>query len=163
MNLYEIPLAMQGLIDSETGEVIDYESFLALAGERDAKIEALALTWKSANAMSKALKDEKKNLEARIAQQENIKKRIGEHLRAVLGDEKFETARCAVRFQKTPQSVQVEGGEEEKVVRYLETHYDNCLRYKEPEIDRKALKELMSSGVKIPGVSLQSGVSVRIT
>ena len=36
MTLYEIAQAIQGLLDPETGELMDYEAFAALQRDRDA-------------------------------------------------------------------------------------------------------------------------------
>lgn len=162
MKLYEIPAAMDALIDPETGEITDIEAMMALDMERNAKIEGLALAWKNADAMEKALRDEKKSLESRITKNANAKRRLADFLRLVLDGKKFETARCAVRFQKTPLAVKIAEGQEEEVVGYLKSHYENCLRYKPPEIDKKALKEVVAAGTEIPGVTLEQGVSTRI-
>lgn len=163
MKLYEIPAAMDALIDPDTGEITDMDAMMALNMERNAKIEGLALAWKNADAMEKALRDEKKSLESRITKNMNAKRRLAEFLRIVLDGKKFETARCAVRFQKTPLAVKIADGQEENVVEYLKTHsHEDCLRYKPPEIDKKALKEVVVAGTEVPGVTLEQGVSTRI-
>ena len=38
MTLYEIDQAIQGLVDPETGELMDYEAFAALQMDRDARL-----------------------------------------------------------------------------------------------------------------------------
>lgn len=46
MTIYEIDARMAGLIDPETGELLDYEAFASLQMEREAKIENMALWYK---------------------------------------------------------------------------------------------------------------------
>lgn len=57
MTLYEIDQAIQGLVDPETGELMDYEAFAALQMDRDAKIENMALWYKDLMADAKAMLD----------------------------------------------------------------------------------------------------------
>lgn len=65
MTLYEIDQAIQGLVDPETGELMDYEAFAALQMDRDAKIENMALWYKDlmADAMAAKLVEALKQLQ----------------------------------------------------------------------------------------------------
>lgn len=162
MNLYEIPVAMQSLIDLETGEIADSDVFSALAMEQAEKIEGLALAWKNADAMEAALTSEKKAFEERIAAKKRAKERIVEYLKAVLNGENFETPKCRVSFRKTPESVRIEDGKAGGVVEWLLERYVDCVRFKQPEIDKTALKALVKDGTAVPGVTLESGVSTKI-
>ena len=65
MTLYEIDQAIQGLVDPETGELMDYEAFAALQMDRDAKIENMALWYKDLMADAKAIKEEADTLNER--------------------------------------------------------------------------------------------------
>ena len=76
MTLYEIDQAIQGLVDPETGELMDYEAFAALQMDRDAKIENMALWYKDLMADAKAIKEEADTLNERRKALENKAERL---------------------------------------------------------------------------------------
>jgi len=110
MTLYEIDQAIQGLVDPETGELMDYEAFAALQMDRDAKIENMALWYKDLMADAKAIKEEADTLNERRKALENKAERLKSYLSLALDGEKFQTARCSVTFRKTS-SIQVSNPE----------------------------------------------------
>ena len=116
MTLYEIDQAIQGLVDPETGELMDYEAFAALQMDRDAKIENMALWYKDLMADAKAIKEEADTLNERRKALENKAERLKSYLSLALDGEKFQTARCSVIFRKTS-SVQVSNPE--ALIRWL--------------------------------------------
>ena len=115
MTLYEIDQAIQGLVDPETGELMDYEAFAAL--QMDAKIENMALWYKDLMADAKAIKEEADTLNERRKALENKAERLKSYLSLALDGEKFQTARCSVTFRKTS-SIQVSNPE--ALIRWLE-------------------------------------------
>lgn len=76
MTIYEIDARMAGLIDPETGELLDYEAFASLQMEREAKIENMALWYKDLTAEAKAIREEEKALAERRKSAENKAERL---------------------------------------------------------------------------------------
>ena len=140
MTLYEIDQAIQGLVDPETGELMDYEAFAALQMDRDAKIENMALWYKDLMADAKAIKEEADTLNERRKALENKAERLKSYLSLALDGEKFQTARCSVTFRKTS-SVQVS---------------------KEPEVSKTGIGKLIKEGVPVPYDSIEQGRSVGV-
>ena len=142
MTLYEIDQAIQGLVDPETGELMDYEAFAALQMDRDAKIENMALWYKDLMADAKAIKEEADTLNERRKALEK-------------------TARCSVTFRKTS-SIQVSNPE--ALIRWLEQNgYDaECVKYKEPEVSKTGIGKLIKEGVPVPYASIEQGRSVGV-
>lgn len=163
MKLYEIDAALEALIDTETGEVADYDAFAALNMDRDAKIENMILAWKNREADIKALKEEADKLTERANIIRRRNERLKDFIARILNGEKFKTAKCDVSFRKTPAAVKIADGQEEAVMDYLTRHHDECLRFHAPDMDKAAVKELLKNGVEIPGVTLETGTSMKIT
>ena len=80
MTIYEIDARMAGLIDPETGELLDYEAFASLQMEREAKIENMALWYKDLTAEAKAIREEEKALAERRKSAENKAERLKGYL-----------------------------------------------------------------------------------
>ena len=160
MTLYEIDQKMQSLVDPETGDLMDYEAFAALQMDREKKIENMALWVKDLSAEAKAIKEEEDNLRDRRRGMENKAERLKTYLSIALGGEKFQTARCAVSFRKTA-SVQID--DQDNLIRWLEQNgYDDCLKYKEPEVSKTELGKLMKSGTPVPFAYIKESQSVGV-
>ena len=160
MTLYEIDQKMQRLVDPETGELMDYEAFAALQMDREKKIENMALWVKDLSAEAKAIKEEEDNLRDRRRGMENKAERLKTYLSIALGGEKFQTARCAVSFRKTA-SVQID--DQDNLIRWLEQNgYDDCLKYKEPEVSKTELGKLMKAGTPVPFAYIKESQSVGV-
>lgn len=65
MTLYEIDSRMASLIDSETGEVVDYDAFIALDMARRDKLENTVCLLKNWSADVEAIKNEISTLQKR--------------------------------------------------------------------------------------------------
>lgn len=151
MTLYEIDQAILACVDPETGEILADE-FDALQMERDCKIENIAVWIKSLQAEAAALKKEKAALEERQKAKENRAKSLCNYLAGILNGERFETTRCRLSFRSS------EGLEiDENVDVPIE-----YLRFKEPEIDRTALKNAIKQGDVIDGVRLVKRQNLQI-
>lgn len=161
MSLYEIDQAILDLVDPETGELMDYDAFASLQMEREQKIEGMALWYKDLTANAKAIKEEVDALNERRRAMENRADRLKSYLDKALDGQKFQTARCAVSFRKTS-SVHVD--DHEALIRWLEQNgYDGeCIRYKDPEISKAGVGQLIKSGVPVPFASIQTGRSVGV-
>ena len=157
MKLYEIDNAILDCIDLETGEVIDTERLDALNMERDAKIENVACWIKDLKAEAEAIKVEKMALAERQKVAENKVESLKKWLAYALGGQKFSTAKCAVSFRNT-ESVEVT----EEGLEVLMKEHDELLTYKQPEPNKKAIKDAIKDGLSVAGVQLVQNVSTII-
>ena len=156
MTLYEINSELLNLIDEETGEVLDYERFVELNLARDEKIENIGLWIKDLKAEASALKAEKDALAKRQKTAENKAERLTNYLQMMLEGEKFKTARLSVSY-RTSKAVEVDDRFVDWAVRFGEEY----LRFKDPEVDKVALKEALEKG-EVPHAALVERVGVVI-
>lgn len=157
MTLYEINAALEALVDEETGELLDYEAFDNLLMERDEKLENIGLWIKDLRAEAAALKAEKEALAKRQRTAENKAERLASYMQMMLAGEKFKTSKVAVSY-RTSKSVEVEDG----FVDWAVSNGDQYLRFKEPEVNKEALKEALKNGEEIPYVGIVEKVGVVI-
>lgn len=152
MTLYEIDQELLSCIDAETGEVIDAEKLNSLQMERETKIESVALWIKDLKAEAEALKAEKQAFADRQKAAENKAESLKNWLSEALNGEKFKTTKVAVSFRKT-KSVMVDS------VYDLDAKY---VKYKDPDPDKKAIREAIEAGQTVKGAQLVENVSVTI-
>lgn len=161
-SLYELDGAVltvleNGLVfDEETGEVLfDEDNFAQLEGERNDKLEAVALFVKSLEAEAAAMKAEEKAL----AERRGVKERKAERLRRYLsdsmqlfGDTKLETTRCSLSFRKSEA---------------VEITDPNALRpdlWKQPapQPDKTAIKKAIKAGEVVTGAQIVTRQNLQI-
>lgn len=160
MTIYDIDRKITELVDPETGELLDLEAFTELQMERERKIEGIALWVKELTALASDIKDEISVLQERKKAAERKCERLKGYLSYILQGEKFTTPRCAVSFRKST-SVQVD--DTEKLVRWLEQNgYDDCVKYKEPEVSKAEVGKLLKSGMPVPFAHLENKQSVGV-
>lgn len=160
MTIYEIDSAVMSLIDPETGEIADYETFAALQMERGKKVENVALWVKNLTALSESIAAEKKNLDARKKTVDNQISRLKEYLSYALDGQKFERGTVRVSFRNSS-AVQIT--DIYAAVDYLEHNgYSKCLKYAAPEISKTSVRKLIDSGVTVPGANIMETRSVII-
>lgn len=152
MTLYEIDQAILGCIDLETGEIIDKEMLDQLEMDREAKIENVACWIKELKAEAEALKAEKMEFAKRQQVAENKMESLKNWLAYTLNGQAFKSTRASVTLRKS-QSVEVAD------IWKLDENY---LRYKEPEADKKAIKEALKAGHTVAGATLVENTSVII-
>jgi hypothetical protein len=167
MNLYDINAELSELlergfeIDEETGEIIeDIEDKLsALQMAEEIKLENIALYIKNLSAESAAIKAEEKALaerrKAKEKRQESLKKYLADYLQNT-GRSKFETPKVRLSFRKS-ESVDYDAS-------FIEWAYNEkrFLRYKDPDIDKTALKKALKGGEEVPGASLLTKQNLQI-
>lgn len=160
MKLYEIDAAILECIDTETGEICDFERLEALQVERDKKLENVALYIKQLNAEADALKVEEKALKERRAAKETKAARYSEWLGQALEGKAFETAKVRLSFRR---SEKVEFEDELAVLEYCEkNNLDQCLKYKFPDISKTEIGKLLKAGQTIPGAVLSENQNLQI-
>ena len=152
MKLYEIDQEIEALIDPETGELVDENAFETLQMARQDKIENLVLWLKNLTAEAKAVKEEADILLDRQRKLVQQAERLKDYIRVILDGEKFKTPRCSVSYRAS-ESVEIE--DSAALLKWAESnHFDDCIRYKTPEISKTAVKERLKSGQAVPGARI---------
>lgn len=152
MKLYEIEQAIMDCIDMETGEIIDAEKLDQLQMERETKIENVACWIKELKAEAEALKAEKLAFAERQKVAENKMESLKKWLAYALDGQAFKSTRVSVTFRAT-ESVEITD------IYKLD---ENFLRYKEPEADKKAIKDAIKAGQEVAGATLVKSTSTII-
>ena len=161
--IYEIDNSIKQLleeVDPETGElVVDTDALDALMMEREKKIENVACHIKNLTASASSMKAEEQAIAKRRQAIERQAENLKGYVRDVLHGEKFQTARCDVSFRKSPPSVEID----DTFIDWAQkSGNDNLLRYKLPEVNKVAVKALLTEGAEIPCARLVTNVSMTI-
>lgn len=157
LKLYEIPTEIDALIDPETGEITDVEKLTELVNRFNNGVEWLALEVKNSLAEADALKKEKDAFAQREKVASNRAKNLKNYLTYLLNGEKFKTDKVAISWRRSEQ-VQVD---EENFLPWAKEH-NAYLRWKEPEVDKTALKEAFKQGIEVPYAELVENQSIQI-
>lgn len=152
MNLYEIDAAILGCVDVETGEIFDIDKLEELELARDVKVENICLWIKNLKAEAEALKAEKEVFAQRQKAAENKMESLKRYISGYLEGTAFESAKVKVSFRKSEAVEIMEGA----------VIPDEYLRFKEPEINKTALKTALKSGVSIAGVHIIENQNIQI-
>jgi len=157
MTLYEIDAAITALIDTETGEIADFEAFEGLQMARDEKIENTALFIKNLTAEAEAIKAEEKKLAERRKAAENKAERLTNLLDQALNGQTFKTARCVCQYRRS-QSVLVD----DAFIDWARDNADDLLTYTDPKPNKTKIKEAIKAGREIHGAAIVDGLSFSI-
>lgn len=157
LKLYEIPTEIDALIDPETGEITDADKLTELVKRFNNGVEWLALEVKNSLAEADALKKEKDAFAQREKVASNRAKNLKNYLAYLLHGEKFKTDKVAISWRKSEQ-VQVD---EENFLPWAKEQ-NAFLRWKEPEVDKTALKEAIKQGMEVPYAELVENQSIQI-
>lgn len=157
LKLYEIPTEIDALIDPDTGEITDVEKLNELVNRFNNGVEWLALEVKNSLAEADALKKEKDAFAQREKVASNRAKSLKNYLAYLLHGEKFKTDKVAISWRRSEQ-VQVD---EENFLPWAKEH-NAYLRWKEPEVDKTALKEAFKQGIEVPYAELVENQSIQI-
>lgn len=135
-------------------EIIDLEAIAALEMERDKKIENLGCWYKNLLADAEALKAQKNA----FAEREKAAKAKAESLRGFLGrylnGKKFETAKVAMSFRKS-EAVEFDA-------KCIGDVPEEFLKFKDPELDKGAVKKAIKAGETVPGCELVQRQNLQI-
>lgn len=152
-----ITVLENGLVfDEETGEVLfDEDNFAALEGERNAKLEAVALYVKSLDAEAAAMRAEEKAL----AERRSVRERKAERLRkyvadsmTMFGDTKLETARCSLSFRKS-EAVEITDASKLRL---------DLWKQPAPQPDKTAIKKAIKAGEVVEGAAIVTRQNLQI-
>lgn len=147
-DIYTIDTQLAQLVDTETGEILDYDSFCTLSIERDRLVEGTALWIQELKRQAEAIAAEIKRLQDRKATIEGRVDRLSEHLGNYLDHQKLQTDLVTVSFRRS-EAVIVEPG-----ARLT----DDMLRVKY-EANKPAIKAALKAGQEIPGCYLERRIS----
>lgn len=156
MKLYEIPGEITDLLDPDTGEITDEEALGKLLRKWNNGVEWLALEVKNSLAEAEALKKEKEAFAARQKTAENRAKSLKNYLGFLLNGEKFKTDRVQISWRR---SEQVQTDDQFMLWAQENNAY---LRFKEPEVDRAALKDALKQGIEVPHAVLVENQNIQI-
>ena len=161
MSIYTIDRDILALVDPETGEIADWDAFDALQMEREKKIENTACFYKNTMAEAAAIKAEEESLKKRRTVLENQGARLKKYLEYATNGEKFQTAKCAITWRKTPPKVELT--EPALAIAWAMSHgRRDLIIEKPPEISKNGLAEVLKSGEEIPGAALVSGQTMGV-
>nr|DAO52389.1 MAG TPA: resistance protein [Caudoviricetes sp.] len=142
------------VVDTESGEIIDLEAIAALEMERDKKIENLGCWYKNLLADAEALKAQKNA----FAEREKATRTKAESLKGFLGrylnGKKFETAKVAMSFRKS-EAVEFDA-------KCIGDVPEEFLKFKDPELDKVAVKKAIKAGETVPGCELVQRQNLQI-
>lgn len=167
MKLYELDNEILRILwelepDPETGEIpMNEEDLLAelsaLQMERSRIMEWLAKSVLNLRSEQEALKIEEKRLHDRRIALEKKEDRLMRVMDRECNGETTDFGIATIRYRKT-ESIDVK--DLKKTVNWLRRHkHTECIRVKEPEIDKKLVRILIKDGAKIPGTQLVQGRS----
>lgn len=150
--LYSINNQILECIDEETGEIIDYEKLQQLGMKKETIIEQLAKMYKNETYFNACCEKEIDELrykkEMSQKKMENIKKVLWDELNG----QNFKTASVKISYRKSTE-VKVDD------INQLD---DDYLRYKEPEPDKKKIRESLNRGIHLNGVRLIEKQNIQI-
>lgn len=153
--LYELVKEIENFdlqIDEETGELLNIDELDALQLEKDAKVENICLWIKNLKSDAEAYRTEKKAFEQKIRAAENKAAKLTAYVDYILAGNKFKSSKVSVSYRK---SEQIECAD------LLDVDVD-YLRYKEPELDKKKIKEAIKAGIEVKGCQLVERQNLQI-
>ena len=154
MNLYELSIAIDELVDEETGEIIDIDKLNALEMERDTKISNIACWIKDLKAEAEAIKAEEQNLNHRRKVCENKMESLKTYLATFLNGEKFKDSRCSISYRRS-----------EKVTFADDFMVDSLpdeMKKITVEPRKTEIKDFLKNGGTIEGVRIEENTSMTI-
>ena len=129
----------------------------ALDMERSRILEYLAKVVLDTRAEAAALKAEEERLAKRRRVCEHREERLIEVLDRECNGQKTDLGIATLRYRATSR---VEVSDSAKAIGWLRRHkYRDCIRVKDPEVDKTAVRRLLTGGNTIPGIALVTGQS----
>lgn len=167
MHLYEINaeiamLLQQLEVDPETGEILASSDEIirqldALDMERSRILEYLAKVVIETRAETAALKTEEDRLAERRRRFERKEERLMQVLDRECNGVKTDLGIATLRYR---QNTRVDVRDSSSAVSWLvQNQHSDCIRVKEPEVDKTAVRRLLTDGHTIPGIELVTSQS----
>lgn len=146
-------------LDTEEFEKWQKETFDALQMERTEKIENIALFRKNEAATVDILDKEIKALQERKKAHSANVQRMDKLLEYATDGEKFETAKCLVKFTSS-QSTDVQ--DEAKFIEWALKRGKKFLSYGKPKPNKAEIKAALTSGKKIPFCVISKNRNIQV-
>ncbi len=166
MRLFEITAAYQSFVDAvENGEIPESaiaDTLESITATLEEKADNTACVIKNITAEILALRAEERKLAERRRIKENQVERLREYLANALlqsGYNKIETARNKISFRKS-ESVKID--DESAFIEWAMKDNDEYLTYKEPTINKTAIKKALADGKEIKGARMEQKQNLQI-
>lgn len=166
MKLYEIEQTYLNFINAvENGEIPEdciADTLESIAGALEEKADNIACLIKNLTAEAAAIKVEEKNLADRRKSKEGQIEWYKQYLSNALqnsGYDKLETARNKITFRKS-ESVKV--ADEMAFIEWAKANNADLLSFKEPTINRTAIKQALAAGEEITGAEIEAKNNIQI-
>lgn len=166
MRLFEITAAYQSFVDAiENGEIPEdaiADTLESITATLEEKADNTACVIKNITAEIFALRAEERKLAERRRIKENQVERLREYLSNALiqsGHTKIETARNKISFRKS-ESVQID--DESAFIDWAMKDDDEYLTYKEPTINKTAIKKALADGKEVKGAYIEQRQNLQI-
>ncbi len=166
MRLYEIAADYRAFLDAvEAGEIPEdaiADTLESIAVVLEEKADNIACMLKNLDAEVRAIKAEETALAERRKAKESQYDRIKTYLSDTLqnaGYTKIETARNKISFRKS-ESVVIE--DEGAFVEWARDNHRDMLAFKEPTINKTAVKKALAGGEEVVGASIESKQNIQI-
>ena len=166
MRLFEITAALQSIVDAvENGEIPESaiaDTLESITATLEEKADNTACVIKNMTAEILALRAEERKLAERRRIKENQVERLREYLANALlqsGYNKIETARNKISFRKS-ESVKID--DESAFIEWAMKDNDEYLTYKEPTINKTAIKKALADGKEIKGARMEQKQNLQI-
>lgn len=161
MTLYEIEQAILDCVDIETGEIVALDKLNELQMAKDRKVENIALWVKDLKAEAEAIGAEVKELQHRKKVAEKKAEDLKRYLSAFISGEKWSAPTYAISWRRS-KSVEIQ--DEQMLVAWAmgPDGNDDLLRFKDPEINKVAVKEAIEAGAQIPYAELVEKQNIQI-
>lgn len=162
-NIYEFLAgfnALWSLIEDETvDDAVIEDCFTNMTDDLKDKLENCCKYIKNQEAVIAGLKEEEKRLSAKRKSAENSVERLKKLMQMAMttaGEKKLPCGTFTVSIQANPKKVVMDE-------QYIENIPDEYLKFAEPEIDRKKLKEHLEAGYDLEGIAhLEQSEGLRI-
>lgn len=141
-----------------------FDTLDGIEEEFEIKAVNIAVIVKSIKAEAEQLKAEKLRLAKRQAQKEKAAERLEQYLlnsMQAIGREKIDKPQAVIRVKKNPESTVIDN--EKSFIEWAETNgYNDLLKYKDPEVKKKEVKDLLKRNVELPFVHLERKTKIDI-
>ena len=150
-------------LDTEEMSQAWFDTLEGMELDIEEKAANVAVYIKGTLAEAEALKAERDKLSARIKAKQNAAERMKQYLldnMRKLSRNKIETSRAVISVRNNAESVNIT--DEGELIDWAQGNHDEYLRYKDPEINKTAIKKALQQGEDIPGCRLERTQSVTI-
>ena len=152
MSLYDINEAIEGCVDTETGEIIDEAALTALQMEKKQKVRNIACWVKNLLADAESYKKEKEAFAARQKAAEAKAESLKRYLSSACAGEKYNEPEFSIKWRASKQVI-VDAG--------AKLPYEFMV-WKDPQPDKTKLKKAIESGAVFDGVELIEKQNIQI-